>query len=156
MQELVALLKSKHLTIASCESLTGGLFASKVVDISGASAVFMGALVTYATPMKVKLAHVDEVLIKTYGVVSREVAQAMAVNTREITGSDIAVSFTGNAGPSTLEDKPAGLVYTAIAWCDGCLVYEDRFQGSREEIRLISVAAMVQRLKSVLTQTILD
>ena len=78
-----------------CESLTAGLFTSTIASIPGASAILKGGLVTYFTPMKSVLAHVDVNLIQKYGVISEECAYAMAKNTREIMDVDYCVSFTG-------------------------------------------------------------
>lgn len=77
-KQLVSLCKKYHLTLSSCESLTAGLFTSTIASIPGASAVLKGGLVTYFTPMKSVLAHVDVDLIQKYGVISEECAYAMA------------------------------------------------------------------------------
>ena len=146
MEELVALLSRKQLTLASCESLTGGLFASQVVDVSGASKVFLGALVTYAPQIKERVAQVQAAAIAQYGVVSEEVARQMACHTARIMGSDLAVSFTGNAGPQPSEGKPVGLVYSAIAYQTQCLVFEDHLQGDRIAIRQQLVQLMETRI----------
>lgn len=107
-RQLVSLCTENHLTISSCESLTAGLFTSTIASIPGASAILKGGLVTYFTPMKSVLAHVDVDLIQKYGVISEECAYAMAKNTRQIMDVDYCVSFTGNAGPDAWEEKPAG------------------------------------------------
>lgn len=146
MKELVGLFQRKHLTLASCESLTGGSFASQIVDVSGASKMFLGALVTYAPQIKAKIANVQDSSIEKYGVVSAEVAKEMACNTRALMDSDIAVSFTGNAGPEPSEGKPVGLVYSAIASQDQCRIFEDHLQGNRSEIRQQMVHLMKHRL----------
>lgn len=132
---LVEALKKKHLSIASCESLTAGLFAASIAEISGASSVLKGALVTYQNDIKERIAHVDEHLIDTYGVVSRECASAMAENTRRIMEADICVSFTGNAGPTAMEGKPAGLVYCAIAGPHGVALHEFCLSMERNALR---------------------
>ena len=75
---LVNYLKEKNLTIGSCESFTAGLFASTLGSVPGASQVFKGALVTYASELKCSLANVDEAIIDQYGVISESCAQAMA------------------------------------------------------------------------------
>lgn len=150
MHALVEALKEKKWKLSSCESLTGGLFAAQLIDVSGASDVFLGALVTYATSMKHKLANVDEALIERYGVVSREVAEAMAINTRNIMGGDVCVSFTGNAGPLPSDGKPVGLVYSAIVLPDRCVIFEDHLTGSRATIRQEVVRLMGERLLDML------
>lgn len=104
-KQLVSLCTENHLTISSCESLTAGLFTSTIASIPGASSILKGGLVTYFTPMKSVLAHVDVNLIQNYGVISEECAYAMAKNTREIMNVDYCVSFTGNAGPSAWEEN---------------------------------------------------
>ena len=83
-RQLVSLCTENHLTISSCESLTAGLFTSTIASIPGASAILKGGLVTYFTPMKSVLAHVDVDLIQKYGVISEECAYAMAKNTRQM------------------------------------------------------------------------
>ena len=92
-KQLVSLCTENHLTISSCESLTAGLFTSTIASIPGASAILKGGLVTYFTPMKSVLAHVDVNLIQNYGVISEECAYAMAKNTREIMDVDYCVSL---------------------------------------------------------------
>mgnify|MGYP000559171954 CR=1 FL=1 len=114
-QELVKLCTRKKRTIASCESLTAGLFSAEIASVSGASKALKGGIVTYFTEIKEKVVGVDTEVISKYGVVSKECADQMAQKTRELLESDYCVSFTGNAGPDTMEEKPAGLVYCSIA-----------------------------------------
>lgn len=135
MKTLVEELKKKKLTIGSCESLTAGLFSSKLASVSGASSVFKGGIVTYWNECKMKVVHVSSKTIETFGVVSNEVAYEMAVKAREILDVDICVSFTGNAGPDALEGKEVGQVHCAIATKDHVQVFEFHFQGTRNEIR---------------------
>lgn len=142
MEELIALLKEKHLTIGSCESLTAGLFTSSIAEVPGASAVLKGGIVTYWTECKINVVQVDAHLIATYGVVSGECACAMAQQARKLLDVDICVSFTGNAGPDAMEGKPAGLVYAAIASADDTRVYEFHLQGDRNKVRRDVVDAM--------------
>ena len=113
-QDLFEILKSNHLSLASCESLTGGLFASTFTDISGASEVFKGAIITYTNEIKEKLG-VSKTTIETYGAISKECAREMVLNASEYFSSDITVSFTGNAGPLPSEGKRVGLFYIGIA-----------------------------------------
>ena len=98
MEALVKVLKEKNKTIASCESLTGGLFASSIVDVSGSSSVLVGSYVTYMDKCKEILLDGKEVL-DDVGAISKEMAYLMAYKVKEKLGSNIAVSFTGNAGP---------------------------------------------------------
>lgn len=117
-------------TFASIESFTGGMFASKIVDIPGASKFFKGSLITYSNEIKEKLG-VDI----SKGVINATVAQEMAIKGKEYFNVDYCFSFTGNAGPSPMESKDIGIVFIAI----NDKVYELKFDGSREEIRKKSV-----------------
>ena len=134
MERLVLLLKEKDLTISSCESLTGGLFASRLVEISGASSVLVGSYVTYMDRCKEVLLNGKEVLNEV-GAISKEMAYLMAKTVKEKLKSDVSVSFTGNAGPSLSEGKEAGLVYSCIIILDKKYEYKDIYQGDRNSIR---------------------
>lgn len=150
-KQLVSLCTKNHLTISSCESLTAGLFTSTIASIPGASAMLKGGLVTYFTPMKSVLAHVDLDLIQKHGVISEECAYAMAKNTREIMDVDYCISFTGNAGPDTWEEKPAGRVYCAIASKKSVHVYGFQCTGlSRNEVREHVVMQMIDILIQII------
>lgn len=96
---LVAELARRKETVALCESLTGGLASAMLVDVPGASAVFNGALVTYATPMKHRLAGVSCEVLESVGPVSRECAREMALGVRERCAASWGLSMTGVAGP---------------------------------------------------------
>lgn len=143
MEELVALLKKQNKTIASCESLTAGLFTSCIARVPGASAVLLGGVVTYATDIKARVVGVDEEIIQNEGVVSEQCAAAMAANTRALMQADLCVSFTGNAGPSCMEGKPAGCVYCALADETGTQTFHFQFDDAdRNEVRERVVEAM--------------
>lgn len=105
----------KNLTITACESLTAGLFQSTLAKTPGISQIFLGGLVTYASKSKEKLANVSKATIAEFGVVSSQTAKEMAENTRQIFDTDLALSFTGVAGPETLEGKAAGTVWIGLA-----------------------------------------
>lgn len=135
MKELVDLLNTKGYTIASIESLTAGLFASKIAEVSGASNVLKGALVTYQTSCKEEVLHIDHEKIEKYGVISKEIAYEMVLKGKEMFQSDFVVSFTGNAGPDVMDEKPVGLVHMGIAYQDKIITYEHVFFGSRNTIR---------------------
>ena len=100
MIELVELLKAKHLTIGSIESMTGGLFASSITSVPGASKVFKGSVVSYSPLIKENVVGVKKETIETFGVVSKEVAYEMASKGKKLLDVDICVSITGNAGPT--------------------------------------------------------
>lgn len=150
MEELVQILKEKQLTIGSCESLTAGLFTSKIAEVSGASAVLKGGFVTYQTSVKHDVIHVEQDLIDTYGVVSEEVANAMASHAKKLLHCDICVSFTGNAGPDAMEGKPVGRVYSTIAMNDLLYSFCLDLKGTRNEIRMAAVMQMCEEIKKVI------
>ena len=133
-KDLLELLLERHLTIASMESLTGGLFAAFFTAIPGASQAFKGALVTYCDEAKEKFG-VRKETIDNYGAISPECAKEMCLAASSLLKSDIAVSFTGNAGPSADEGKPVGLVYVGIQILDTYYGYRLDLTGERAKIR---------------------
>lgn len=151
-QKLVRQLTDAKQTISSCESFTAGLFSSTVASIPGASVVLKGGLVTYWAQIKESVAHVPADLIETYGVVSEQCAVSMAENTRKIMDTDWCVSFTGNAGPSALEGKPAGLIYYAIAGPDGTEFFCEQKDLERNELRQWAVSQAMCRLSDLLSE----
>ena len=108
---VVRLLKAQHLTVASAESCTGGMFASSITDVPGASEVLHSSYVTYSAEAKTSILGVPSELIERCGVVSPEVAQSMAEGVRRISGADIGISVTGYAGPDADEGHHAGEAY---------------------------------------------
>lgn len=146
---VVSALKEKGLTVAACESLTGGLICATLVDVPGASAVVRGGLVTYQTDTKTLLADVPAELIAEKGVVSAEVAKAMAEGTRMKLGVDISVSATGMASPGSAEEPPAGTVFVGLASANGVKAIPLRLEGDRQEVRRKTVE---QALLAVLAQ----
>ena len=110
------LLTEKKLTLATAESFTGGKIAEQITSVPGASAYFLGSVVSYSTKTKIDLLKVPKELIAAHSVVSAEVARVMAANVRQLFKSDIAIATTGNAGPTKGDsDAPIGTVYIAIA-----------------------------------------
>lgn len=134
MNELAQLLISHNITVSSVESFTVGNFASMLGSVPGISKVYKGSLVTYQSETKERLLSIDHDIIAKYGVVSKEIASLMCVNGKAILNSDICVSFTGNAGPDAMENKPVGEVYIGINFKDDISVYKLNLKGSRSEI----------------------
>ncbi|MDE6108335.1 MAG: competence/damage-inducible protein A [Oscillospiraceae bacterium] len=130
------LLKERGLTLSAAESCTGGLVAQRITDLPGASAVFKGGVVSYWSQVKHEVLGVPREFLDTYGAVSEPVARAMAQGVRRLTGSDLAVSVTGVAGPDP-DDRgnPVGLVYVGIAWDGGDFVREVHATGPRGRVR---------------------
>lgn len=118
-QLVVDKLKEHQQTITAAESLTAGLFQATICTISGASNVFNGGFVTYANDVKEKILGIDHSTISEYGVVSEPVAIEMAERSRQIMDADYGVSFTGVAGPDSLENQVPGTVWVGISKKDG-------------------------------------
>ena len=146
--DVVAWLAGRHETVATCESLTGGLVAAELTSVPGASSVVRGGLVTYATDLKTSLAGVPEELIATYGVVSREVAEAMADGSRTRCGSTWGIGLTGVAGPDPLDGLPPGTVCIAVAGPDGARSVCEIMAGGRDEVRRQTVQRAFDLLRS--------
>jgi nicotinamide-nucleotide amidase len=149
LEEKVALVHGALLergeTVACAESLTGGEVAAALSALAGASAVFVGGVVSYATEVKRTVLGVtaDE-------VISAECAEQMARGVRERLGSDWAVSTTGVAGPDLQEGHPAGTVFIGIAGPDGSSAVLHRFTGDREQVRAAAVVAATEVLGDAL------
>ena len=115
MKSLIKLLTKKKLKISFVESCTGGLLASAITSIGGASKVFNLGLVTYSNQAKIKILKVNKNIIKKYGAVSYECCSAMVKNLSRISRANINVSITGIAGPKGgTKQKPVGLVYIGV------------------------------------------
>ncbi len=138
---VVRLLGEAGATLASAESLTGGLLGAAVTSVPGSSAVYVGGVVSYATRLKVSLLGVPAEVVATAGVVSEECARAMAEGARARLGADYAVSTTGVAGPDLQEGKPAGTAYVAVAGPHDTVARALRLDGDRSAVREGVVAA---------------
>jgi nicotinamide-nucleotide amidase len=116
---IVAELKRRGLTLATAESCTGGLLASRITDVPGASEVFHEGFVTYSNTAKIELLGVPAKFIESHGAVSPEVARAMAEGAQKRAKADFALALTGIAGPGGgCAEKPVGLLYIALAQHD--------------------------------------
>lgn len=113
--ELKNSLEEKGLTFSVAESLTGGLFQGEYCQLSGASKTFVGGVVSYTNEVKEKLLGVSAKTLQVHGAISEQCAIEMAAGVVEATGSDVGLSFTGVAGPETLEGHPAGTVFIGMA-----------------------------------------
>ncbi|MEV0152302.1 CinA family protein [Micromonospora sp. NPDC050686] len=137
-------LVERHETLATVESLTGGLLAAAIVEIAGVSGVYRGGLVTYATELKAELAGVPDDLLAERGPVDPDVAVALAEGGRRRCGADWGLATTGVAGPEPQDGKPVGLVYVATAGPDGSTVRRLDLDGGRDHIRS---AAVIEALR---------
>ena len=115
MKSLIKKLTKKKLKISFAESCTGGLLASSITSISGASKIFNLGFITYSNQTKIKILKVNKNIIKRYGAVSHECCSAMVKNLSKISNANINVSITGIAGPKGgTKQKPVGLVYIGV------------------------------------------
>ena len=115
MKLLIKLLIKKKTKVSVAESCTGGLLASTITSISGASKIFNLGLITYSNQAKIKILKVNKSIIKKYGAVSYECCYAMVDNLSKISKASINVSITGIAGPKGgTKKKPVGLVYIGV------------------------------------------
>ena len=128
-------LLSRHQTVATAESLTGGLLGGLLTATSGSSETYRGGVVSYATDVKQSLLGVSEEVVATYGVVSAECAAQMAAGVRRLLGADWALSTTGVAGPTLQEGKPPGTVHVALAGPAGVRSDALELAGDRAAVR---------------------
>lgn len=152
-KRIIDILTEKKQSIVTAESCTGGMIASALTDVPGASAAVYGGYVTYANTAKSRMIHVQARLIRDYGAVSNQVARAMADGARNTARADYAVAVTGIAGPDGgSEKKPVGLVYIAVSSELATVVIEHRFGDlGRDEVRKASVKAALDLVLQVLT-----
>lgn len=139
---LLGLLAEKKLTLATAESCTGGLIGKTVTDIPGASAVYIGGVISYTNDIKINVLGVSADTIKAHTEVSAETAEKMAVNVREKFFADIGISATGYAGPAGgTKENPKGTVYICVSTKGETHVVRVLFdsEASRREIREASV-----------------
>jgi len=153
VDDLVAeALLTGELTIASCESCTGGNVAGRLTDRPGSSAYVLGGLVTYSNEAKTTLAGVPSALIQEHGAVSPQVALAMAQGVREVFGADVGISTTGVAGPGGgTPEKPVGLVHLCAVGPQGMLERRVHLPGTRADVRERTVSIAMHLLRELLS-----
>jgi nicotinamide-nucleotide amidase len=144
--------KENAITLAVAESCTGGLVSNLLTNVPGSSAFFLGGIVSYSNKVKENLLNISEKLIKEYGVISAEVAKAMASGARERMQADIGLAVTGIAGPTGIEGsidqtRPVGLVYVATATNDDQECKKYCFFGSRVDIKKRAANATLNTLR---------
>jgi nicotinamide-nucleotide amidase len=148
---VLAALRARRQTLAVAESLTGGLLAATIVNVPGASAVFRGGLVVYATDLKATLAGVDPGLLAERGPVDPDVAAALASGVGERCLADWGLSTTGVAGPGPQDGVPAGTVYIATHGPAGeGAVRRLALRGDRAAVRRDAVDAALGLLAELL------
>lgn len=145
---VVELLNKYQLTITTAESCTGGLLASKLINVPGASSVIRQGFVTYANEAKQTLLGVKPETLAQYTAVSYPVADEMVRGAAQRTGSDVAVSITGLAGPDGgTESIPVGTVFIGCNYCDKVVIQEYHFDGNRQKIRDLAVISALNLIR---------
>lgn len=150
-------LRERGWTVGVAESLTGGAVSSALVSVAGASSVFMGGVVAYATPVKHTLLGVDAQLLQEHGPVHPEVAVQMAEGVRRAVAVDgvdaaVGVSTTGIAGPESPDGQPIGTVHIGMVTPERTETRAFRFDGDRARIREQAVDAALSMLVSALRE----
>lgn len=144
---VVALLVARGQSLATAESLTGGLLGAAITSVAGASAVYRGGVVAYATDLKTHLAEVPADLLARFGPVSPQVAAALASGVRNVVGADWGLATTGVAGPDPQNGHPPGEVWLGLARPDGTAVAVSLdLAGDRGAVREATVAAALALL----------
>jgi nicotinamide-nucleotide amidase len=150
---VVRLAKAAGVKLATAESCTGGLVASRITDVPGASEIFVGGWVTYANEAKVRELGVRKESLARYGAVSAAVAGEMAEGARKRAGADWAVSVTGIAGPGGgSPGKPVGLVHLGIAGAGGVETVEKKLVPERKTFKGMASQAALDLLRKKIRQ----
>lgn len=141
---VIDLLRDRNLTVAVAESLTGGLIGARLTAVAGASDVFRGGVISYASEVKFDLLGVEE-----GAVVTEAAAAAMAQGARRVIGADVGVAVTGVAGPDEQEGRPAGTVCMAVSMGadDDATTLEIRLPGERNLVRELTVISVLSLLR---------
>ena len=146
-EKIVQVLREKGYTITTAESCTGGLLAGRILNVSGASAVYHEGHITYSNEAKERLLGVAHDTLLQFGAVSRQTAAEMAAGAACVAKAQVGLSTTGIAGPGGgTTEKPVGLVYVGCCIHDKVTVEECYFHGNREENRNAAVEAALQLL----------
>lgn len=146
--ELVGACIKSGVTVASAESLTGGMIGETITTVAGSSAAYAGGVISYTNEVKHCALGVSEESLSEHGPVSEPVACQMAQGARNALGADIAVAVTGLAGPGgALPGKPVGTVWIAVATSEGVSAVCHHFDGDRESVRRQTTS---EALKAVL------
>ena len=148
--DAVAALRAAGATVATAESLTGGLVCATLVGVPGASDVVRGGVVAYAPELKTTLLGVDASIIAERGTVDALVAARMAEGARDRLGATYGLATTGVAGPDPSEGKPAGTVHIGVAGPRGVVTEQLSLTGDRDSIRSQTVAALLSGLVATL------
>lgn len=148
--QAVAVLRGTGLTVATAESLTGGLVTAALVDVPGSSRVLRGGIVAYAPDVKARLVGVDEELLAAGGPVQAEVACQLALGAARALGADCGLGTTGVAGPGAADGHPAGTVFVAASRAGTVRVRGLLLAGTRAAVRRAAADAALALLLGLL------
>jgi len=152
-EEIAQLFVSRCLTLAVAESCTGGLISHSLTNLPGSSRFFLAGLCVYSIDAKVNVLGVPRELIQRQGVVSAEVAEAMADRVRLLCGSNVGLATTGYAGPATgVEKLPVGTVFIAMSTEKTSPTHEFHYKGDRLGVKL---AAAIDALRLLLHESMI-
>lgn len=144
--DAIELLRKAGATVATAESLTGGLVAATLISVPGASDVVRGGIVAYAPDVKTGVLGVPEEIVAVRGTVDERTARSMAERARIVCDATYGIATTGVAGPDSSEGRPAGTVHIAVAGPSGTSHRLLSLVGDRQEIRTAAVDAALQLL----------
>ena len=147
---IIKKLKECNLTISTAESLTAGMIASSICNISGASNYFKGGVVSYTKEAKCSLLGLEMENIEKYSVYSNETVISMAKGIKEKTNSDLAIATSGVAGPGPDEGVEAGTVYFCFIIKEKIITEKILFKGERNEVRKEASAYAINKIISLL------
>jgi nicotinamide-nucleotide amidase len=137
-------------TVATAESLTGGLIGVLLTESPATSVTFRGGLIVYGSDTKRHMAGVDDDLLAEHGPVNPAVAEQLAEGARDRVQADFGVGITGVAGPATQGDRPVGEVHVGVATPNGVVTREHHFEGNRDAIRVQAATAALSDLLAAL------
>ena len=153
-QQVASHLDHAGATVASAESLTGGLLGAALTGVPGVSSCYRGGIIAYATDAKATLVGVPEDVLRSDGAVAASTAAAMADGVRERLAATYGVATTGVAGPEQAEGKPAGTVFVAVSGgSEGAVTSAHRFAGDRDQVRRAACAAALALLRRTLDRS---
>lgn len=151
--EVLARLRQRGQTLATAESLTGGLIGARLTAVPGSSDSYRGGVITYATPLKALLAGVDEATLAAVGPVAAQTAAEMAAGVADRCEADWGLAVTGVAGPTSQDGHPVGQVFVGLAGPDGRVrAVELGLTGDRAAIRLQSAEHALRLLTEDLVE----
>ncbi|MDR3360779.1 MAG: nicotinamide-nucleotide amidohydrolase family protein [Bifidobacteriaceae bacterium] len=153
-ESLVQLLREHQLTVATAESLTGGLVSAVIVDVPRASEVLRGAVVAYSNDVKRDVLGVDAELLAERGAINGTTASQMALGVRRLLGADVGIATTGVAGPDPADGAEPGTAYVAVSWAkEEPAMRALRLHGNRAEVRTQVVTRALELAEATIRQT---